>query len=200
MALSNVSPNLSVSQVVARVNDLVQVVNQIPTLLAGNNITLAINSSSITIFTSNNLIIPGSINANSINVSTINVNILTVNTINASVNIYCEGMWANGFVFTSNGAIGVAPQTNFIGIGGNGSLANAEGSALIWRRSYDNINLMTLDGNGDLTILGTANLGKFTASATSITANNLTGLTGTALCNGVANTLHFTNGILTSIT
>jgi hypothetical protein len=48
--------------------------------------------------------------------------------------------------------------TQYFSMGGTGSLSNAVSSAMTWTRNYDNINLMTLTGSGNLGI-GTTNPG-----------------------------------------
>jgi hypothetical protein len=42
----------------------------------------------------------------------------------------------------------------YVNFGANGSLAFAQGSSLIWRRNYDNVTELTLDGSGNLTATG----------------------------------------------
>ena len=56
-----------------------------------------------------------------------------------------------------NGTIGytsqnVTTQTNYFNIGAAGSIGNATGSKMTFRRNYDNIELVTIDGSGNVTL------------------------------------------------
>ena len=86
--------------------------------------------------------------------------------------------------FVANGTFSVTGAANVLSTFGITGAANA---------------LSTLGVTGTLTTLGNTSFGLLKANSTVISANGSTGLTGTFVANGTANTVHVTNGIITSV-
>lgn len=66
------------------------------------------------------------------------------------------GMTAGYFLAAAGQTLGfqsaAVAQNDFINFGGNGSYSNATSSKIWWRRNYDNVTCMSLDGSGTLQV------------------------------------------------
>lgn len=108
-----------------------------------------------------------------------NANFLTSNVYSS------QFLWANNFIFSPGGGYTNSITDSFISYGGIGSLSNATSSLVIWRRNYDNVNMMSLDGAGNISLAGNFNAPLGGVSSNIVTATTYVN-SPSYLINGVA--------------